>query len=107
MAGVPPHQRHVSYVSQTTDLFPHLTVAGNIGFGLAYLKLRRHDRRARVARMAELLGIADLRDRDRTNWPVPGFARAVSLSDFHSDRHEKSAFWFSPAGAACTIQLAS
>ena len=66
MAGVPPHRRHVSYVSQTTDLFPHLTVERNIAFGLAYLKLPRRERRARVARMADLLGLAALLDRNVT-----------------------------------------
>ena len=31
---VPPHQRGVGYVPQHCGLFPHLTVAGNIGYGL-------------------------------------------------------------------------
>ena len=35
----PPHKRRVSYVSQITDLFPHLNVERNISFGLDYLDL--------------------------------------------------------------------
>ncbi len=34
MAGVPPHKRDVNMVFQNYALFPHLTVAGNIAFGL-------------------------------------------------------------------------
>ena len=32
---LPPEQRHIGMVFQDYALFPHLTVAGNIGFGLA------------------------------------------------------------------------
>ena len=31
---VPPERRSVGYVAQDGALFPHLTVAGNVGFGL-------------------------------------------------------------------------
>jgi len=34
MAGVPPHKRDVNMVFQNYALFPHLSVAGNIAFGL-------------------------------------------------------------------------
>jgi iron(III) transport system ATP-binding protein len=49
---VPPEQRRVGMVFQDYALFPHLTVAENVGFGLR--------RRARAARVAELLGIVGL-----------------------------------------------
>jgi iron(III) transport system ATP-binding protein len=51
-AWIPPEARRVGMVFQDYALFPHLTVAANIGFGLA--------RRDRPRRVAELLGIVGL-----------------------------------------------
>jgi iron(III) transport system ATP-binding protein len=55
---LPPEDRHIGYVPQEGALFPHMRVAGNIGFGL--------DRRARgqrVAEMLELIGMTTLAGR--------------------------------------------
>jgi iron(III) transport system ATP-binding protein len=52
---VPPDQRRIGYVPQEGSLFPHLTVAANIGFGLA-----RAQRRARVAELLELVELTGL-----------------------------------------------
>ena len=54
---IAPEQRRVGMVFQDYALFPHLTVAENVGFGLP--------RRARAARVAELLGIVGLGDLGR------------------------------------------
>jgi iron(III) transport system ATP-binding protein len=51
---VPPHRRGLGYVAQDGALFPHLTVAQNIAFGLP-----RTERRSR-ARIAELLELVSL-----------------------------------------------
>ena len=51
---VPPHRRGLGYVAQDGALFPHLTVAQNIAFGLP-----RAERRSR-ARIAELLELVRL-----------------------------------------------
>jgi iron(III) transport system ATP-binding protein len=53
---VPPHRRGVGYVPQDSLLFPHLTVAQNVAFGLP----RRGRRDARVAELLELVGLGDL-----------------------------------------------
>ena len=50
---VPAHRRRVAVVPQEGALFPHLTVAGNVGFGLPRSA-------ARGARVAELLALAGL-----------------------------------------------
>ena len=53
---VPPERRRVGMMFQDYALFPHLTVAENVGFGL---RRRSGDaRRARVAEMLELVGLA-------------------------------------------------
>ena len=54
---VPPETRCVGMVFQDYALFPHLTVAENIGFGLS--------RRARPNRVPELLSIVGLEDLGR------------------------------------------
>jgi iron(III) transport system ATP-binding protein len=56
---VPPERRNVGYVAQEGALFPHLTVAGNVAFGLA----RSARRGARVGELLDLVGLAQLRRR--------------------------------------------
>jgi iron(III) transport system ATP-binding protein len=56
---VAPERRRVGVVPQEGALFPHLTVAGNVGFGLG--RGRRH--RARVDELLELVGLAGFGDR--------------------------------------------
>ena len=57
-AWVPPERRHVGMVFQDYALFPHLSVARNVGYGLA-----RRGRGGRVAEALELVGLADHADR--------------------------------------------
>ncbi|MEY3201160.1 MAG: hypothetical protein RIR70_710 [Pseudomonadota bacterium] len=57
----PPEKRGVGMVFQDYALFPHLDVAGNVGFGLSALS--REARRQRVAQMLELVGLSDFANR--------------------------------------------
>jgi multiple sugar transport system ATP-binding protein len=58
--AVSPRQRDVAMVFQNYALYPHLTVAENIGFTLTNKKVPRAERDRRVRAVAEVLGLADL-----------------------------------------------
>lgn len=62
--SVPPEKRHVGVVSQDGSLFPHLSVAKNIAFGLP--QRTREDRAnalERVHKLLALVGLPDIGDR--------------------------------------------
>ncbi len=63
MAGVPPNRRPVNLVFQSYALFPHLSVAGNVAFGLEMKRIPRGEIEARVAATLELVQMGDKRDR--------------------------------------------
>ncbi|MDV3130388.1 ABC transporter ATP-binding protein [Mycobacterium sp. 21AC1] len=56
-----PYARAVGIVPQEGALFPHLTVADNVGFGLSGQS--RRARRARVAQLLDLVGLPELGER--------------------------------------------
>lgn len=56
-----PQQRRIGYVPQHYALFPHLTAAGNISFGL--LHRPRHEREAKVQELLTLFGLQGLEQR--------------------------------------------
>lgn len=59
----PPAQRDLGMVFQDHALFPHLTVEGNVAFGLVARKVPAAEWRAAVASTLELLGLTRLRTR--------------------------------------------
>jgi multiple sugar transport system ATP-binding protein len=61
--AMPPRARRISMVFQSYAVFPHMSVAGNIGFGLRMQKEPRAQIRERVESVAGLLGINELLDR--------------------------------------------
>jgi spermidine/putrescine transport system ATP-binding protein len=58
--GVPPYRRNTSMVFQDYALFPHRTVAQNLGFGLRMRKMPKPEIAKRVTSMLELLGLAGM-----------------------------------------------
>ncbi len=58
LGALPPHRRPVNTMFQSYALFPHLSVAANIGFGLRMQGLNRADTEARVVEMLELVSLA-------------------------------------------------
>ncbi|ACF03130.1 ABC transporter ATP-binding protein [Rhodopseudomonas palustris] len=60
IAAVLPHERPVNMMFQNYALFPHLTVAANIAFGLKRARLPRKEIKARVAEMLALVRLEGL-----------------------------------------------
>ena len=79
-----PNQRNVGMVFQSYALFPNMTVAGNIGYGL---KVRKKSKGEIAARVGELLELIHLEGRgDRYPWQLSGgqqqrvaLARALAI----------------------------
>jgi putrescine transport system ATP-binding protein len=63
LAGVPPHRRPVNMMFQSYALFPHLTVEGNVAFGLRQDGLPQEEMAARIAEMLALLRLQGLERR--------------------------------------------
>ena len=61
--AVPAHQRQIGYVPQDGALFPHMTVADNIGFGLTAKGEAHH------SRIAELMDSVALDANMARRWP--------------------------------------
>ena len=55
VTGVPPYARDVNTVFQDYALFPHMTVAGNVDYGLRVKKVPRAERKRRVAEALEMV----------------------------------------------------
>ena len=54
-----PKERDVAMVFQNYALYPHMTVAGNIGFGLKLRKLPKDEINRRVTEAAQVLGLTE------------------------------------------------
>ena len=59
----PPHRRQIGMVFQNYALFPHMTAADNVGFGLEMRDVSRAERDKRVAEALSMVGLAHLADR--------------------------------------------
>jgi len=57
---LPPHKRNVNTVFQSYALFPHMTVAQNVAFGLRMEKLSKADIARRTDEYLELVGLSGL-----------------------------------------------
>jgi multiple sugar transport system ATP-binding protein len=60
---LPPKSRDIAMVFQNYALYPHMTVAENIGFHLRVIKMPKAERRARVEEAAALLDLMPYLDR--------------------------------------------
>ncbi len=63
MNSVPPHQRNTGMVFQNYALWPHMTVAENVEYGLALRKIAKSDRQEKVESVLEMVQMVEYRDR--------------------------------------------
>lgn len=60
---LPPAERDIALVFQSYALYPHMTVAENMGFALKMAKVPQEERDKKVREVAQLLGLVDLLER--------------------------------------------
>jgi ABC-type Fe3+/spermidine/putrescine transport system ATPase subunit len=58
ITGVAPHRRNSAMVFQEYALFPHLSVAENVGYGLRIRRVRPPEVRRRISEVLALVGLA-------------------------------------------------
>jgi putrescine transport system ATP-binding protein len=63
MTGVPPYERPVNMMFQSYALFPHMTVAQNVAFGLKQDRLPKPEIQERVATMLDLTKMSEFAQR--------------------------------------------
>ncbi len=79
ISGLPPYARSINTVFQSYALFPHMTVAENIGFGLQMLGRSRAEVKTEVGRMLALVRMEALAGR-RTDQLSGGQQQRVALA---------------------------
>ena len=82
VTALPPHRRDMAIVFQNYALFPHMTVRGNVAFGLQMRKLPREEvaRKAdRALEMVRLAGFGDRRPRELSGGQQQRVALARAL----------------------------
>jgi putative spermidine/putrescine transport system ATP-binding protein len=63
LTGVKPAKRNLGIVFQNYALFPHMTVAANVGFGLEMRGIAHAERERRVSQTLKLVGLQGFADR--------------------------------------------
>ena len=63
MNDVPPHQRNTGMVFQNYALWPHMSVAENIEYGLTLRKFEKTERNEKITSALEMVQMVDYRDR--------------------------------------------
>ncbi len=64
MAGVEANQRPTNMVFQNYAIFPHMTVAGNVGFGLRRKRLPKAEERKLVDEALEMVSLSGFQERE-------------------------------------------
>lgn len=85
ITGLPPNVRRVGVLFQDDLLFPHLSVGGNLGFGLAAETKGRSARSERIGQALKDAGLAGFEDRDPATLSGGQRARVALLRTLLSD----------------------
>jgi len=67
VVNTPPEKRGMAMMFQSYALWPHMTVLGNVGYGLRLRGVKRDEIRRRVADILTMLNLSGLEDRKVTN----------------------------------------
>jgi ABC-type Fe3+/spermidine/putrescine transport system ATPase subunit len=62
-SSLPPEKRQMSMIFQSYAIWPNMTVAENVGFGLTIRKLKADEIRRRVGEILEVVQMSNLHDR--------------------------------------------
>jgi spermidine/putrescine ABC transporter ATP-binding subunit len=79
ITNVEPFKRDVNTVFQSYALFPHMSVEGNVGYGLKAKRVPRNERKRRVTEALELVRLGESRGR-RPNELSGGMQQRVALA---------------------------
>ena len=60
---LPPERRSMSMIFQSYAVWPHMTVAQNVAYGLKFKKLSRQEVDSKVAKLLGVVHLAELKDR--------------------------------------------
>ena len=60
---VPPERRNMSMIFQSYAVWPHMTVAQNIAYGLKFKKLLRQEVDAKLAKLLDVVHLTDFKNR--------------------------------------------
>ncbi|MDU8944164.1 ABC transporter ATP-binding protein [Ovoidimarina sediminis] len=63
VARIPAAERNIGMVFQNYALFPHMTIAENISYGLTVRKVPRPEKEKAISRVADLMALGQLLDR--------------------------------------------
>ncbi len=77
--GVPPHKRNVNTVFQAYALFPHMSVAENVAYGLLQKRVPKAEARQRVTEALEMVKMRSFADR-RPNMLSGGQQQRIALA---------------------------
>jgi putative spermidine/putrescine transport system ATP-binding protein len=104
LVRVKPNRRGLGLVFQSYALFPHMTAAGNVAFGLEMQRLPRGERDKRVADMLALVGLTAFaarfpRQLSGGQQQRVALARALAIRPRSSSPTTRPKPWRSPTGS--------